>query len=731
MMHKTRPAGPERAAQTRVCQLAQLAELEQMALGGAQLHAVAGRAARVVASELEVELAGVFELRPGDRALVLRAGVGWEPSQVGTVEVPATPESPPGYAIVHREPVVVDDLTAGRFQESSLLLGYGVRSGLAVPVQNGRVFGVLAAFTKARRDFTTEDVEFAESVARVLAALCERRHAEAASIGSQEILRALPAAVYTQPPPPPLRGPIWVSESIARLTGFPPRRILGDLAFWHSRLHPDDRPRVVHDLEAIGEQGWASVEYRWQHADGSWRWFLDHQVLAQNPATEGAEVIGSLIDITERKQTEEALRATNRSLEQALVDLERAERQVRAQERLNALGQLAFTMARDFNNVLTPVLGYSDLLLTSPENLRDTERVGEFLGLIRSAAQDAAALIRRLNDFCPSECDQARFEAVDVNAVVRDVVDHSRPERAGSSGPKIEVETELPEIPPVLGDAVALQSALTRLLTNAVEAMAAGGKVTLRTRCTDGHVVVEVADQGVGMTEEARRRCGELFYTTKGAARPGLGLSHAEAIVLRHFGTMEFASAPGQGTTVAVRLPAWRERRPGEDGAAGERGAPGDQPGGAPGGSLRVLVIDDDERSRKVLCKMLTVDGHRVEAASAGPEGVDKFRAGFFDLVISDYSMPGMNGDEVARAIRALKPDQPIAMLTAFGDLVLARFRQSAEVSLVICKPVTMSAVRAAVARLVPAAAGAAAPRDGVPGDALASGSGAARDVGP
>lgn len=364
---------------------------------------------------------------------------------------------------------------------------------------------------------------------------------------------------------------------------------------------------------------------------------------------------------------------------------------------------MASGIAHDFNNALTQVLGFSELLLARPDALRDPGTVREYLELMHTAAEDAAHMVGRLREFARDPEGDGANELLDIGELAREVIALTRPrwkDQAQAGGSTIRVETELAEVQPVSGRRAELRAALTNLIFNAIDALPEGGTITLRTRALGEQVVLEIVDTGVGMAEAVRRRCLEPFFTTKGERGTGLGLAMVRGIVLRHGGAMSLHSALSRGTTVRLCFP-----------VAGCTTQ--DAPSGAvvgPPVPLRVLVVDDEPPIRRLLGELLTSDGHLVEAAADGREALEKLRGGRFDVVVTDRAMPGLNGDDLATAIRRLAPDAPIIMLTGFGAQMDADGERPLGVDLILNKPVTLDGLRRALAAVAPPRPGAAAP---------------------
>jgi signal transduction histidine kinase len=240
-------------------------------------------------------------------------------------------------------------------------------------------------------------------------------------------------------------------------------------------------------------------------------------------------------------------------LREALLDMHASQPALVRSERLQALAQMARGVAHGFNNVLAVVLGRTQLLLrevTDPELERQ-------IGIIEQVAQDGAYTVRRVQEF--ARVRQTRpFETVDLNAVVREALEATRPrwsETGGAGGATYEVAIDTPSLPPIAGDPDELRETLLGLLENALDAMPRGGRLAITTRVEAGRVACTVADTGVGMAEATRERIFEPFFTTKSAEGTGLGLSVAYGIVRRHGGEIEVASRPGQGSAFTVRFP--------------------------------------------------------------------------------------------------------------------------------------------------------------------------------
>ena len=434
---------------------------------------------------------------------------------------------------------------------------------------------------------------------------------------------------------------------------------------------------------------------RRQEAQGALREARDS--LEQKVKERTAELVETNQSLTEaisaRQKAQEELLGTNRRLEAALEEVQRAQRAVVEQERMHALAQMASGIAHDFNNSLSQILGFTELLLARPEDLADRAKAVRFLEFIQAAASHAADVVRRMRGFYrAAEKDDTELP-VPVEQLVDQAIATTEPrwkDLARKGGLDIKVRKDLDEDLTVVGSPRDLSEMLAGLLLNAVEAMHESGTITISARTHGGMVRLSVADPGCGMGEDVMSHCTEPFYSTKGAEGSGLGLSLARGVVKRHAGNLSIESAPGEGTTVSADLPA--RPRVGKKEPAPPAGK--ERPG------LRVLLVDDDEKVGEVLQSFLQADGHVVVTVRSGEEALRSLDDDRFDVVITDRSMPDMSGDRLAQSVKERLPGRPVIMVTGFGDLMADAGENPTAVDLVVPKPVTMDGLRQAVAKV-------------------------------
>ena len=390
------------------------------------------------------------------------------------------------------------------------------------------------------------------------------------------------------------------------------------------------------------------------------------------------------------QKLEDQVRQRTIDLENALEKLCNAQDQVVKQERRSALSMMASGIAHDFNNALTMILGYGELLLPWFQKAAPDAKEQAYLKHILAAAQDATHVVSRLREYSrPAEADELRAP-LEVNALCEQAIAFTTPKwkaKARATGSTIEVKTDFGEVPQVLACAPELRESLTNLIFNAVDAMPTGGTITVATRSDGPNVRIEVTDTGTGMSEEAAARCLEPFFSTKGDRGTGLGLAVVYGIIQRHGGTIEITSEIGKGTTFSLVLPATDQMA--EASSVGEVAEVNR--------ILNILIVDDQEIICELIAAHLSADGHNVVTISDPLEAMPRFETESFDLVITDQSMPGMSGEQLAKKIRVRSPDTHVIMLTGFGDDLLTDGKAPEGIEWVLSKPVSSEELRRAI----------------------------------
>jgi PAS domain S-box-containing protein len=408
----------------------------------------------------------------------------------------------------------------------------------------------------------------------------------------------------------------WCNNATISATGYKSEQLIG-----HSFLDitfEADRETARENFERTLEGKPQTYEARFFAYDGSLRYALfDTAPLVVEGDTTG--VLGIARDITEQKQ----------------------ERQRAAQaDKLRALGQLASGVAHDFNNALTAILGRAQLMRRQVED----DALVHNLDVIQTAAEDAAATVRRIQTFA-RQSPAKEFEPLDTSVLLRDAIEITRTRwenEARLRGLRYDVELHADCPYYVLGSASELREVYVNLIVNAVDAMPLGGRLTISCERVNDRLLLRFTDTGLGMTEDVRERIFEPFYTTKGANGTGLGLAVSYGIIERHEGQINVESELGRGTTFELDLPAADQMAASESKTSTFYETP----------SMNVLVIDDEDFVRETLADMLEMLGHKVTAVEGGRAALEKLNAGDFEMVFTDLSMPEMDGWEVAREIR-------------------------------------------------------------------------------
>jgi PAS domain S-box-containing protein len=427
---------------------------------------------------------------------------------------------------------------------------------------------------------------------------------------------------------------MWCNSATTRMGGYPQEELIGhhflEWTIEADRPHASDR--FARALAGTPQ----TIELRFVARDGSVRYLEgDNTPLVVDGKVTG--VLSISRDVTElRQERERAAQA----------------------DKLRALGQLASGVAHDFNNALAAILGRAQLLR---RDARD-EETAHSLDVIQTAAEDAAATVRRIRAFARQSPEESGAR-VDVGELVADAIEITRmrwENDARARGVNYDVWLETDCELYAKANASELREVFVNLIINAVDAMPEGGELAIRCGAQGDRIRLSFADTGEGMTEEVRGRMFEPFYTTKGAQGTGLGLFVSYGIVQRHGGTIQAESEPGRGATFVVMLPRAQpiqaDEAEQENVTAGERAR-----------TLSVLVVDDEEFVRETLVEMIAALGHRVVAADGARSALRALEAARFDLVFTDLSMPGMDGWGVAREIRRRWPGVGVCIVTGYG----------------------------------------------------------------
>jgi two-component system, cell cycle sensor histidine kinase and response regulator CckA len=582
---------------------------------------------------------------------------------------------------------------------------------------------------------------------------------------------------------------LWWNVGVRSFMGYPPDAVGADLEWWEEHIHPEDRERVLASIRAVvagGGRYWID-EYRFLCADGSYAYVFDRGTVMMDGSGKPIRMIGAMMDITDRKRAEEALRETNETLRtliqasplaiavldaqqkvrmwnaaaerilgwkphellgrtvpgmapagrtdefagmsrralngEALTTLEftgsrkggvpvelsvsmaplrdgrgaisgamaviaditerrhaeaqkgQLEEQLRQSQKMEAVGRLAGGVAHDFNNLMTAVSGYAELL---QERFAPGDAVREYVDEILKSSSRATQVTRQLLAFSRRQVLQPKV--LDLNSVVQNMDGLLR----RLIGEDIELHTTSdPNLASVKADQGQIEQVIMNLAVNARDAMANGGRLTIETRNVDldsryndrhgrmrqgPHVLLAVSDTGIGMDAETQSHLFEPFFTTKDLSKgTGLGLATVYGIVKQTGGDIWVYSEVGRGTSFKIYLPRVDE---GPDRAAKETVEVRPL-----AGRETVLLAEDSDVVRRLLHEILTHQGYTLLEARHGAEALQLSREfqGKIDLLVTDMVMPHMSGRELAHHLAPERPEMKILYMSGYTEEAIAR----------------------------------------------------------
>ena len=420
---------------------------------------------------------------------------------------------------------------------------------------------------------------------------------------------------------------------------------------------PASRGAVRKAFEQCCRHGLAyDLEAPFQSADGRRLWVRTTAEAVRDAEGRVVKVVGSLMDVTERRAAEDE----RRSLEERL----------RQSQKMEAVGKLAGGVAHDFNNLLTVILNYTDLAL---RGMPEDEPVRAELAEVVQAGQRAAVLTRQLLAFSRKQVLEPR--PVDLNQVATDLEKMLR----RIIGEDVDLRLTLAQdLGVTLADPGQVEQVIMNLVVNARDAMPGGGTLTIETANADidealasrgdevtagAYVALAVTDSGCGMDEPTRLRIFEPFFTTKERGKgTGLGLSTVYGIVKQSGGHVAVESEPGRGSTFRVYLP--RET------SAVTVPAKAPAPSERPPGTETVLVVEDEEAVRNLAVRILRTAGYTVLVAASADEAVRVAEAhqGEIRLLLTDMVMPGASGEILAERLGAVRPRLKVLFMSGYFD---------------------------------------------------------------
>src|SRR5262245_25866485 len=444
---------------------------------------------------------------------------------------------------------------------------------------------------------------------------------------------------------------VW-PRGLENLLGHKASAECAEIGFWFRQIHPDDLTRIEESLRQAfsGDSERWSGEYRFRHAGGEYLYILERALILRDSDGTALRVVGPMMDVSTRKQLQaEACRS----------------------QRMEAFGQLALGVAHDFNNFLTTILGYSDLLLSDRSVIN---RTASQIKEIRASAERASDLTNQLLAF-------SRHQALEPTVFeINSFIHQLERSLLRLLGANISIDCQLHQLKKgayLKVDAGQLTQIVLNLAVNARDAMPQGGCLTISTSVlklasetvasiarpnlpSGEYVVVALADNGCGMSDEMKAHLFEPFFTTKESHRSGLGLAASYGIVRQSGGDICAESTLGKGTTVRIFLP--RHAQP-----AVTYKKPGQRKNLA--GSETVLVLEDEVGVRHLSIRVLRQLGYDVLEAAHGEDAkrlITQRKGKPVDLLLVDMVMPKMSGRHFADWLRKTSPSTRVIFISGY-----------------------------------------------------------------
>lgn len=563
-----------------------------------------------------------------------------------------------GTAVYRREQVIVRDIASDPLWKgvSQEALKHGLKACWSTPIisRAEKVLGTFAVYYREAREPDPRHLYLVQCATHLAGVAIERDRADkqlhAAETRYRALVENLPAITYIAEVGVLGRWH-YVSPQIESILGFSQEEWLADTSNWINHVHGEDRERALEAETRFWEIGGIyRADYRMIASDGRLIWFRDHAVYLKTTDKQKPLMQGVLIDITEYKSMEDQLRQS---------------------QKMEAIGQLAGGIAHDFNNLLMIIQGRTERIR---EHCEKGDSKYKDAVEIEEAAERATALTRQLLAFSRKQVLQPKL--LDMNHVVSEV--SKMLQRLIGENIEIDVRTAS-TLWPVKVDRGQMEQALLNLALNARDAMPAGGLLTIETRnaeigeqhvCENGsikpgkYVVLEVHDTGTGMDAETQGHIFEPFFSTKELGKgTGLGLASVYGLVKQSGGCISFHSKLGHGTQFAIYLPP----------AGGELPQPvkATEPSAFQHhGSETILVVEDEDQIREMVCQYLQQVGYSVLQAKNGKEALEiaqRYR-GSIHLVLTDVVMPEISGHELAQELKRLRPRCRVLLTSGYPE---------------------------------------------------------------
>lgn len=482
---------------------------------------------------------------------------------------------------------------------------------------------------------------------------------------------------------------IFFSPRFFALLGMQPNSTKMDFESLAALMHPDDIEKFnqLRRNFLSGEITSHEGEYRLRHQDGGYRWFhATAGVFATNEDGQSVRVVGAFSDISEKKKNE--------------IERQQLANQMRRAQKVEAVGTLAGGIAHEFNNLLTVILGFSQVSLRKAKQGTVPEKE---LGEVIDASGRARDLVKQLLTF--SRQQSTGKTELDLRPLVKEAIRFMR-----SSLPSpVELELRISAEPlMVMANSGSIHQMLVNLINNGAQSMPDGGNLVVTVETTwgmpcceavtdweNGCVRLLVEDEGIGLPPDIADRIFDPFFTTRGVGSgSGLGLSVVDGIVREHGGAVWGRNKPeGKGAVFEVLLPMIKMPGIEQDHSAMQ----------VISGQGNLILVEDDLEVLEVSAAMLEGLGYKVNSFDGAASALDAFQRnpGDYEILVTDYEMPVMNGLELIKQVQHIRPGLPALLISGGGGDALLEQAQHQGVCNVLVKPFSMSELSKAVREVV------------------------------
>ncbi|NJK93265.1 MAG: PAS domain-containing protein [Blastochloris sp.] len=522
----------------------------------------------------------------------------------------------------------------------------------------------------------------------VMSDITERVNAENALIRSEELYRSLVEAFSHM---------VWMADAEGRTTmdlkawaEFTGQNDGEKAGYgWAEAVHPEDLPGMMQKWKQSLDSGTNyQHEYRLRRKDGVYRVMAAKAVPVRDSQSRIHTWIGTCEDVTEQRE--------------ARRKQEFLEAQLRQAQKMEAIGTMAGGIAHDFNNILTAIISYAELAESEAQGNRVQQ---ENMAHILQAADRASDLVKQILSF--SRQNKNETKVLRLPALIAESM------KLLKAGLPAQAELEVDygrDIPCIMGDSTQIQQVILNLCTNAAQALSGdAGKIEVGLQRLDSSrksshpkpmdlmegdcVVLSVSDNGVGMDEETTKRIFDPFFTTKAPGEgTGLGLSVVHGIMQAHGGRIEVESALGRGTRFRLYFPAVTELQNEPAGVTEEF---------TPGMGQRILLVDDEVKICRALSRILQRLGYVTDYRIRPLEALTLFEENpdLWDVLITDLTMPGLTGIQLAEKIHKVRPDLPVLLVTGYSGTLTREQLQEKGILELIQKPMTAQTLAVALSK--------------------------------